>query len=103
MTNPIRPVLAASLPARGEAQTSVRRKSSRLRGSVGKRCWGGTGVWEQNGRKAEYMNQGELPGKEPEFMQHAAEELERAAVTAFVVAKKRRNGCGAKGRREVEG
>jgi hypothetical protein len=49
------------------------------------------------------MNQGELPGKEPEFMQHAAEELERAAVTAFVVAKKRGNRCGAKGRREVEG
>jgi hypothetical protein len=25
-----------------------------------KRCWGGTGGWEQNGRKARYMNQGDL-------------------------------------------
>jgi len=81
---------------------SARRKPSRLRGSVRKRCWGGTGVWEQNGRKAEYMNQGELLVKEPEFMQKDAEELERAAVRAFVVARKRRNGRGAKGRREVE-
>ena len=48
------------------------------------------------------MNQGELLVKEPEFMQKDAEELERAAVRAFVVARKRRNGRGAKGRREVE-
>jgi hypothetical protein len=60
MTNSIRPVFAASLRACGEAQTSARRKSSTLRGSVRKRRWGDTGGWRQNGRKARYMNQGDL-------------------------------------------
>jgi hypothetical protein len=60
MTNSIRPVFAASLRAQGEAQTSARRKSSALRGSVIKRRWGDPGGWRQNGRKAGYMNQGDL-------------------------------------------
>jgi len=60
MTNSIRPVLAASLPGLGEAQTSARKKPKALRGSVRKRPWGDTGGWRQNGRKARYMNQGDL-------------------------------------------
>ena len=35
-------------------------KPRALRGSVGKRPWGDTGGWRQNGRKAGYMNQGDL-------------------------------------------
>jgi hypothetical protein len=78
-------------------------KSNELRGNVRKRRWGHSGVWRQKGPKAIGVNQGELLDKEPVFMQEStAKELDRAAVRASVVAKKRRNGCGAKGRRKVE-
>lgn len=103
MTNSIRPEWTVSLRAKGETQTCGSRKSGELRGNVRKRRQGHSGEWRQKGPKARRVNQGELHGKEPAFMQEeSAEEPERAAVTAFVVARKRRNGRGVKGRREVE-
>ena len=39
---------------------------------------------------------------EPEFMDESPEEPERTGVRALIVAKKSRNGDGAKGRRKVE-
>ena len=38
----------------------------------------------------------------PEFMDESPEEPERAGVRALIVAKKLRNGSGAKGRRKVD-
>ena len=49
------------------------------------------------------MNQGDLLGRESEFIEgRPYEELILTGVRASVVARKRRNGCGVKGRREVE-
>ena len=49
------------------------------------------------------MNQGSGPGKGTEFMtDKRTEEPYPGADRAFVVAKKRRNGRGAKGGRKVE-
>ena len=67
-------------------------KHRELKGSVRKRPGGRAGEWRRNGRKAKHVNQGTLCGDE-----------RRAEVRASVVARKRRNGRGAKGRREVEG
>ena len=49
------------------------------------------GGWRRNGLKAMHMNQGCLHGV-----------CERAERRVPVVVRKRRNGCGAKGDREVD-
>jgi len=67
------------------------RKSVTLRGSVQKRWQGAMGGWRRNGLKARHMNQGCLHGVR-----------ERAEHRVPVVVRKRRNGCGAKGDREVD-
>jgi hypothetical protein len=70
---------------------------------VRKRCWGHSGVWRQKGPKAIGVNQGEL-FEEGAGVQagRSAEEPERTAVRASILAKKRSNVRGAKGRRKVE-
>jgi hypothetical protein len=76
-----------------------------LRGSVGKLPQRARGVWRRNARKAVHVKQGDLrDGIGAAFM---LEESRRTAsvsagVRAAAVARKRRNGRGAKGRREVE-
>jgi hypothetical protein len=71
-------VMAASLPGLGEAQTSARKKPKALRGSVRKRRWGDTGVWRQNGRKARYMNQGDLSREGTRQRSHSVHSSEEA-------------------------
>jgi hypothetical protein len=60
--NSIRPARAASLLAKGEAQTGVSRMSPALRGSVSKRWGSRGGGWRRNGRKARHMKQRDLRG-----------------------------------------
>ncbi len=67
-------------------------KPSRLKGSVRKPRWGPPGGRRRNGRKAGYVNRGDLlPG------------VRAVGVRASVVAAKPGNAGGAKGRREVDG
>ena len=67
---------------------------------------GGTtvGGWRRNGGKAEGVNQGDLPVEEPNGWspgRHpSTTATERAGVRAPIVAKKGRNGPGAKGAQE---
>jgi len=49
------------------------------------------GGWRRNGRKAMCMNQGYL-----------MEGATQSGVRAFIVARKHRNGCGAKGGKKVD-
>ena len=62
------------------------------------------GGWRQNGRKAECVNQGDLPVEEPNGWspgRHpSTTATERAGVRAPIVATKGRNGPGAKGAQE---
>lgn len=53
-------------------------------------------------RKAIDVNQGELLAERSEFMDDRSRRAERAAVRAFIVVKKLRNGSGAKERRKVD-
>ena len=53
-------------------------------------------------RKGVRVNQGDLPMDETRVHAPSAEELESAGVRASIVAKKYRNGYGAKGCRKVE-
>lgn len=57
-------------------------------------------VGDGTGSTAVHVKQGELRGERAVFMLERAEELRPAAVRAAIVAQKRRNGRGAKGRRE---
>lgn len=63
--------------------------------------WAPGGGWRQNGRKVKTMNQGDLFGCQMVFMLERAEEP-RTGVRATVVALKRGNARGAKGRRKVD-
>ena len=69
-----------------------------------KRCWGRSGDRRQKGRKAKRVNQGDLSGEESAFIEaeNPYEELTPTGGRASIVARKRRNGRGAKGRRKVE-
>lgn len=53
-------------------------------------------------RKATRVNQGDLLAKETVFMDHWSRRAGRAGVRAPIVARKARNGGGAKGRRKVD-
>ena len=53
--------------------------------------------------KGVYVNQGDLLAARPEFTHASAKELERAGVRASIVARKYRNGYGAKGCRKADG
>ena len=53
-------------------------------------------------RKVVYVKQGDLSGRRTEFMSQKAPKSRRAGVRALIVARKRRNGRGAKGGREVD-
>lgn len=53
-------------------------------------------------RKAWSVKRGDLPGTGAAFMAGRPEEPRRAGVRASIVAEKRRNGRGAKGRREMD-
>ena len=101
MTNAIRPGVAASRLANGEAQTRERGKPSTLRGSVPKRCWGASGGWRWNDGKAGYMNQGDLAGVWAVFTP-LCRRAGQPGVRAAIVAMKRGNVRGAKGRRKVD-
>ena len=75
-----------------------------LMGNVSKRRRDVT-RWLEAERLEVHERESERPvgGKRTEFMRAApAEEPTLAGVRASVVAMKRRNGCGAKGRREVD-
>ena len=80
--NSIRPDDTASQLGNGEA----RKEPRTLRGNVIKRCVGSWGGWRWNERKVVYRNQG------GPFV-----EVRQMEVRAFIVAKKSRNGDGAKG------
>src|SRR5271165_6334017 len=69
-------------------------------GNVPWRDGASTGGWRRNGRKAKCVNQGDLPEKETVFMPEEGRRAERAGVRAPIVAKKGRNGPGAKGAQE---
>src|SRR3990172_12546169 len=102
MTNSIRPGRPASLLTSGEAQT--RRevgKPVELKGSVRKRRRGLRGGWRRKGRKVVYVKQGDLSGVRTEFKPERRR-ADRAGVRAPIVALKRGNARGAKGRRKVE-
>ena len=60
--NSIRPGCLASLLGSGQAQTDVRRKPRRLRGSVSRRSEEQSGGWRRNDRKARHTKQGDLSG-----------------------------------------
>lgn len=62
-------------------------------GNVLKRCWGVWGVWRQNDWKVMYRNQGYPYAEMVRYME----------VRAFTVAKKSRNGDGAKEGRKIDG
>ncbi len=102
MTNAIRPGVAASWLANGEAQTRESGKPSTLRGSVLKRCWGTSGVWRRNDGKVVYMNQGDLHGVMTVFMLKTSRRAARAGVRAAIVVWTRGNARRAKGRRKVD-
>lgn len=72
-----------------------------LKGSVSKRAGAAWGGWRRNDGKVGYMNQRDLSGSWAVFMRKA-EEPQRAGVRAAIVARKHRNGCGAKGGRKVD-
>lgn len=80
---------------------------SRFDPPVGNVPWRGgasAGGWRRNGRKAEGVNQGDLSAQEPDGWspgRHpSTTATERAGVRAPIVAKKGRNGPGAKGAQE---
>ena len=102
MTNAIRPGVVASQLGNGEAQTRESGKPSTLKGNVAKRCWGASGGWRRNDGKVGYMNQGDLPGVVTVFMLETSRIAARAGVRAAIVARKRGNARGAKGRRKVD-
>jgi hypothetical protein len=60
-----------SLRVKGEIQTHGTEcgKPNRLRGSVGKRCWGHSGDWRRKGQKAQRVNQGDPTRKESAFIE----------------------------------
>jgi hypothetical protein len=104
MTNAIRPDVAVSLLPTGETQTRgpSRGKPGTLKGSVTKRYRGASGGWRRNDGKVRYMNQRGLIGTGTAFILARAEEPYRSGVRAAIVAEKRGNARGAKGRRKVE-
>ncbi len=73
-------------------------------GNVPWRGGASAGGWRRNGRKAEGVNQGDLSAQEPDGWspgRHpSTTATERAGVRAPIVAKKGRNGPGAKGAQE---
>ena len=82
----------ASLLENGEAWTCRGGKPNELRGSVLKRRWERIGWVETEwSRKAEHVKQGDLDSGES-----------CPGVRASIIARKHRNGCGAKGGRKVE-
>ena len=117
MTNSIRPDAVTSQRSSGEVQTE--RKPIELRGRVRKQRWDCMG-WletEWSGRScdvkqgdlmnrcSEGLNNGATSLEEPPGGQLAGvgnETVEARGVRAFIVAEKRRNGRGAKGRREMD-
>src|SRR3954454_15349827 len=93
--NSIRPSRAASLQAKGEAQTGTSRMPPTLRGSVSKRWGGRGGGWSRNGRTALHTTQRDLRGPD---RAHAR----RAGVRGTRGATKPGNAGGAKGPREMD-
>jgi len=79
-------------------------RPSELRGSVLKRRWGArTVIGDGTTRTVEYMNQRDLAVHGAVFMVATATRgAARPGVRAAIVALKRRNGRGAKGRRKVD-
>jgi hypothetical protein len=74
-----------------------------LRGSVLKRSWGQWGGWRRNGWKAKRMKQRDLPGTNRRSSSESVDaKNRRAGVRAFIVATKRGNARGAKGRRKMD-
>gem|GEM_PF-5266512 len=73
-------------------------------GNVPGRGGAPAGGWRQNGWKAKCVNQGDLPAPEPVGWSPgtypSTVATERAGVRAPIVAKKGRNGPGAKGAQE---
>src|SRR5512135_944100 len=93
--NSIRPSRAASLQAKGEAQTGDSRMPPTLRGSVSKRWEGRGGGWRRNGRTALHRTQRDLRGPDRAPARHAG-------VRGAIVAWKPGNAGGAKGSREMD-
>lgn len=60
------------------------------------------GGWRQNGGKVAAVNQGTLRGTKTAFMLGNEPKNRRAGVRVSIVARKCRNGHGAKGHRKVE-
>lgn len=96
--------MTTSLLAKGEVWTLPARVKPphTYRGSVQKRCGGALGGWRQNGGKVATVNQGALRGTETAFMLDREPKNRRAGVRVSIVAKKCRNGHGAKGHRKVK-
>ena len=68
-----------------------------------KRCWGASGGWRQNDEKVEHMNQGDLAGVWTVFTpDESGRRAGQPGVRAAIVAMKRGNARGAKGRRKVD-
>jgi hypothetical protein len=104
MTNAIRPGGVVSLRVSDEAQPPMPAIGTRppLRGSVRKRAVDTTWVvGDGTGSTAVHVKQGDLGRERAVFMRSGAEEPHAPGVRAVIVAGKRRNGRGAKGRREV--
>ena len=81
----------------------MRRRSVTLKGSVSKRWRNRHGGWRRNDGKVGCMNQGDLSGIRTVFIPpHGGRRADRAGVRAAVVARKRGNARGAKGRRKVD-
>jgi len=53
-------------------------------------------------RKVVYVKRGDLSGRRTAFMNRKVPKSRRAGVRALIVARKRRNGRGAKGGRKVD-
>jgi hypothetical protein len=68
---------------------------------VRKRRWGASGGWRRNDGKVGYMNQGDLAGAWCGVHGRKARRADRSGVRAVIVAEKRGNSRGAKGRRKV--
>ena len=92
--NSIRPDRAASLLAKGEAQTGASRMPPTLRGSVIKRWEGRGGGWRRNGPKDSHITRRDLPGPDGASR--------RAGVRGAMVAMKPGNSEGAKGPRKMD-